>query len=262
MIDLHCHILPGLDDGAPDMETSLAMARLAVADGITVTACTPHITPGVYDNRGPAILDAITALQRELDAAGIPLVLTSGADIHLAPGLRDALRSGRTPSLGGTRYFLLEPPHHVAPPRLEAVTQDLIEAGLIPLVTHPERLTWIEDHYDTMMRLADAGALMQITAGSVTGRFGKRPRYWAERMLDDGLVHVLATDAHNLRNRAPSMAEARDRVAARLGPEEATRMVLTRPKAVLANAPPRDLPSLVSSTARRPRGLMSRLFQV
>jgi protein-tyrosine phosphatase len=231
-------MLPGIDDGAPDLETSLSMARIAVADGITVTACTPHIHPGVYDNHGPGIKAAIADLQRELDAADIALKLICGADTHIANDLVDGLQSGRVASLNDTRYFLFEPPHHVAPPRMEEVVFDVMAAGFTPLLTHPERLTWIEDHYDAVVRLADRGALMQITAGSVTGRFGRRPKYWAERMLDEGLVHILATDAHNLRNREPVLSPARDLVAKRLGDEEATQMVLTRPQKIVDGAAP------------------------
>ena len=94
MIDLHCHILPGIDDGAPDLETSIAMAKIAVADGITVTACTPHMMPGVYDNLGPDVRERITALQSELDRRQIALKLITGADIHLQEGLGARLKSG------------------------------------------------------------------------------------------------------------------------------------------------------------------------
>jgi protein-tyrosine phosphatase len=278
LIDLHCHLLPGIDDGATDLETALAMAKIAVADGVEIIACTPHITPGVYDNQGPDIALAIISLQAALDAAGIPLQLTCGADAHLAPELGQGLRSGRVPSLGGSRYFLLEPPHHVAPPRLDLAVQDLLDQGYVPVITHPERLTWIEDHYNQMKALVGAGAWLQITAGSLTGRFGPRPRYWAERMVDEGLTHILATDAHNLRNRAPHLAEGREAVAARLGAEEARRMVLDRPRGMLANADPETLsppnpprPGLslsglsisgLSLSGARARGWMSKLFHV
>ncbi len=238
MIDLHCHILPGIDDGAPDLETALEMARVAVADGIEITACTPHIHRGVYDNAGPAIALAIAALQAELDRAGIPLKLIAGADTHIDGELVEGLRSGRIASLNGSDYFLFEPPHHVAPPRMEDVVFDVMLAGYRPILTHPERLTWIEDHYDAIVRMAGRGVLMQITAGSIEGRFGKRPLYWAERMLDEGLVHILATDAHNLRNRKPVLSAARERVAERLGEAEATAMVTSRPAAIIANRPP------------------------
>lgn len=263
MIDLHCHLLPGIDDGAPDLETSLEMARLAVADGIKVTACTPHIMPGYYENTGPDIRARVARLQVQLQAAGIPLELTTGADVHLVPGLASGLRSGHLLTLADSRYFLFEPPHHVAPPRMEDAVFDVMAAGYQPLITHPERLRWIESHYEVMTRVAHAGAWMQITAGSLTGRFGKRAQYWAERMLDDGLVHVLATDAHNLRNRKPALAEARDLVARRLGEQAATDMVLTRPLAVLEDAPPASLPPAVGvrrEPTKRP-GLLSRLFR-
>jgi len=262
VIDLHCHILPGIDDGAPDLETSLEMARIAVADGITITACTPHITPGVYDNTGPDILERIAALQLELDRAGIDLRLTSGADAHVMTGMVEGLKSKHIPSLAGSRYFLFEPPHHVAPPRLEDLAFECLTAGFVPVLTHPERLTWIEDHYEVMVRLAHAGVWMQITCGSVTGRFGAKPQFWAQRMLDEGLVHILATDAHNLRNRKPKMAEARDAVALRLGEQAAIDMVLTRPRGILDDVLPTDLPDRVGAAAptRAKSGFFARMF--
>ena len=255
-------MLPGIDDGAPDMETALAMARIAVEDGITVTACTPHITPGIYDNDGPGIAAAIGGLQHRLDAEGIAMRLVRGADAHLAPDLAQGLASGRVPSLNGSRYFLFEPPHHVAPPQMASYCLELLDLGHTPLVTHPERLSWIEGHYEMMQRMAAAGAWMQITAGSLTGRFGRRPRYWAERMLDDGIVHVLATDAHNLGNRAPRLAEGRDAAAERIGEDEATHLVLTRPQGILDDRPPGELPPCPGD-AKKPRsgGFMRRFFK-
>ena len=172
MIDLHCHMLPGIDDGAPDVETALELARIAVADGITTLACTPHIYAGLYENNGPDIKRAVAQLRSQLQAADIPLNLTHGADTHLAPDLVAGLRNQHIPSLHDSRYFLLEPPHHVAPPRLEQSVFDLLAAGYIPVITHPERLTWISGHYEVFQQLAKAGAWVQVTAGSLTGHFG------------------------------------------------------------------------------------------
>lgn len=264
LIDLHCHLLPGIDDGAPDLETSLEMARIAVADGITTIACTPHIYPGLYENNGPDILRRVAALQEDLDCAGIPLTLTAGCDAHLTPTMVAELDSGHIPTIAGSRYFLFEPPHHVAPPRLAESVIATRDAGYMPIVTHPERLSWIESHYETMKTLAGAGAWMQLTAGSVTGRFGKRAQYWSERMLDEGLVHLLATDAHNLRNRKPQMREAVDMVAARLGERAATDMVRTRPRMVLENADPATAPATVGTVPVRSGGgfgALRRLFR-
>ncbi len=251
MIDLHCHMLPGIDDGAPDLAVSLAMARMAAADGITMVACTPHIYPGLYENTAAGIAKAIDALRSALTEAGIALELTIGADTHLTPDLVAGLRSGRIPTLGGSRYFLFEPPHHVEPPRFEDSVFAVMAAGYVPVVTHPERLTWIEDRYAVFPRLARAGAWMQITAGSVTGRFGRRPRYWAERMLDEGVVHLLATDSHHVDRRPPLLAEARAAAAERLGAGEATHLVQTRARCILDNSAPDEAPLLPGA---RPSG--------
>ena len=250
MLDLHCHLLPGIDDGAVDLDMALEMARMAVADGITTVACTPHIYPGMYDNTGDGIRAAITALRLELASRDIDLQLVEGADVHLDQGLADSIRAGRIPTLAGSRYLLLEPPHHVAPPRFEDTVFQLMVAGYVPVITHPERLSWIEGHYEVFQRLVKAGSWMQITAGSVTGRFGKRPRYWAERMLDEHLVHILATDAHHPRRRPPLLAEGRDAAANRVGEQEATHMVVTRPQGIVDNLEPGELPGLVQKNSQ------------
>ena len=266
MIDLHCHILPGIDDGSPDVETSLRMARKAVADGIRVIACTPHIYPGLYENTATGIHEEVAALQAVFDDAGIDLKLSFGADTHLTPDLVAGLRGGRIPSLGDTRYFLLEPPHHVAPPHFEDFVFNVLTAGYVPIITHPERLTWVEDHYDVFVRLAQAGAWMQLTAGSVTGRFGERTRYWAERFLDDGVVHILATDAHSVDRRPPLLAEGRDAAAQRLGEQEATNLVETRPRGILADLDPGSMPAVPRELGDYPSaragktGFFARLF--
>jgi protein-tyrosine phosphatase len=244
LIDLHSHLLPGIDDGSKDLAMSLAMARVAAADGITTIACTPHILPGVYNNSGPAIRRAVARLAESIAKAGIPITLVTGADVHIAPDLEAQLRDGRVLTLNDSRYLLLEPPHHVLPPRFEDLIFELQAAGYFPILTHPERLSWLEGHYDLIGRLVSSSVLMQITAGSVMGRFGRRPRYWAERMLDEGLCHLLATDAHNTEQRAPRMAEARDVVAQRLGDDEAINLILRRPQDILNNLSPAELPPL------------------
>jgi len=242
MFDLHCHLLPGIDDGAVDLEMSLAMARIAVADGICVTACTPHIYPGMYDNTGDGIRAAVAKLQHALDDAGIALQLVVGADVHLDPDLLAGLRDGRVPTIAGSRYLLLEPPHHVAPPRFEASVFSLMAAGYTPVITHPERLSWVETHYDLFVRLAQRGAWMQITSGALTGRFGRRCRYWAERFTTEGHTMILATDAHHPQRRPPLLAEGREAAAALVGADEARHMVETRPAGIVANTAADALP--------------------
>jgi protein-tyrosine phosphatase len=242
VIDLHCHILPGIDDGASDLSVSLEMARASVADGVTVLACTPHILPGLYHNTGPQIRQATLELQQALDTQGIPLRLVTGADVHIVPDFVAGLRSGRLLSLADTRYALVEPPHHVAPLRLEEFFFSLVVAGYVPILTHPERLSWIEAHYAAIQRLVRSGVWMQITAGSLTGAFGRSAQYWANRMLDEGCVHILATDAHDTKRRPPTLSRGRDVAAKRVGDQEAEHLVMTRPLGILENEAPSGLP--------------------
>jgi protein-tyrosine phosphatase len=171
------------------------------------------------------------------------------------PALLDQLQAGSVPTFNGGRYFLLEPPHHVAPPNFEAFVFRLMAAGYVPIVTHPERLSWIEQDYAVFGRLARNGAWMQLTAGSLTGRFGSGARYWGERMLDEGLVHILATDAHGLKRRPPLLAEGVKAAARWVGAEEARRMVFERPAAALADTDPSQVaPMLAGVEAKLKRG--------
>lgn len=240
MIDLHCHILPGIDDGAKTLDDAVEMARIAVADGIRVQACTPHIYPGMYMNDSQGIEAARLALQAVLDEQGIALQLVTGADVHLVPGLVDGLNGGRVPTLHGSRYVLLEPSHTTPPPRFEESVFNLIAAGYTPVITHPERLTWVEGHYPVFQRLIGMGAWMQVTAGALTGTFGSRAKYWGERFIGDGLTHILATDAHSTGRRRPQLTPALEVVTHLIGAEEAHRLVHERPQAILDNRPPAD----------------------
>lgn len=261
MIDLHSHLLPGIDDGAPDLETALKMARIAADDGIKVMACTPHIYPGMFENSGPDIKLRVAELQARLNEAGINLKLTWGADAHVVPDLLEKLKSGAVPSLNDTHYFLLEPPHHVAPPRFAEFAFSFLAAGYVPVITHPERLSWIEEHYDTFCDLSDKGVWMQITAGSLTGRFGQAARYWGERMLDEGRVHILATDAHSPDRRPPLLAEGREEAAKWVGREEAQHLVESRPLGILKNRSPADLPPIPrAAVGGKRRNIWNRLF--
>ena len=235
MIDLHCHILPGIDDGAGDLAMALAMARMAVDDGIVTIACTPHILPGVYNNTRVNIEAAVLRLTVEIEEAGIPLQLTTGADVHIAPDLLEGLKNGRVPTIADSRYFLLEPPDHIVPPRMSDVVFGIIAAGYVPILTHPERLTWLEKNYALVKQMAAGGVLIQLTAGSFFGRFGRRAKYWSERMLDEGMVDLVATDAHNVDHRPPLLTPARDFISERAGDEIAKLLVVTNPLHILEN---------------------------
>ena len=241
MIDLHCHILPEIDDGAKDIDMAIAMARIAVEDGIAEIACTPHIFPGVYENTTSSIRAATEKFQLALELLCIPLKLSFASDTHMMPDLVDRLKAKTVPTFNDGRYFLLEPPHHLAPPNFEAFVFKVATSGYVPIITHPERLTWVPEYYEVFERMAKSGVWLQITAGSLTGHFGKTAKYWAERMLADGIVHIIASDAHNIQRRAPRMAEAVHIASRWVGLEEALRTVSDRPRAILENRDPQEI---------------------
>src|SRR5207249_11676772 len=154
---------------------------------------------------------------------------------------------GRILTLAGSRYLLLEPPHHVMPPQLDDCIFRLQSAGYVAILTHPERLSWIGPQYALVRRMVHKGLWIQLTAGSLTGRFGQGPRYWAERMLDEGLCHVIATDAHNTSTRPPHMARAQAMAEHRLGAAEAANIFRIRPRGVIENVSPGMLPPVPGS---------------
>lgn len=241
MYDLHCHLLPSIDDGAPSLDVALEMSRIQVDQGVETVACTPHILPGLYHNTGQDIVERVEKLRMELAAAQIPLTLVAGADNHVTANFVGQLDDGHLLSIGQSRYVLVEPPHHVAPVRLEDVFFDLLLADYTPVLTHPERLTWIETKYDLVTELADKGVWMQITSGSLLGRFGKRAKYWAERMICEGRAHILASDAHNCKRRPPDLGRGARAAEALIGADEAHLLVVTRPAAVLNNLHPTNV---------------------
>ncbi len=244
MIDLHSHILPGLDDGSPDIATSLEMARMAVSDGITVMACTPHLMSGIYDNDASDIRLKVNEFQKRLGDAGIDLSLVVGSDAHIRPDFLSCLRDGRILCLNDSRYVLFEPPHNIVPQRLEDLLFSMVVDGYVPVLTHPERLKWIEQHFAMFERLVIAGVWMQVTGGSLTGRFGRRPKYWAEKMLASGMVRILASDAHNLTSRPPILSDAFAIAKTEVGLEEAKNLVIMRPVNILDNEPPENSPPI------------------
>jgi protein-tyrosine phosphatase len=241
LIDLHCHILPGIDDGAPGIEISLNMAAALIDDGVEAVVCTPHILPGLYPNTGPQIRAATEELRSALARSGLRLDLFSGSDAHVSLDFVTKLRSGEILTLADSRYVLVELPMHVRPEPLNKIFFELIVAGFVPILSHPERLPWIEAQYRLIERWVQTGVWLQLTSGSLLGKFGRPAKYWAERLLDDGIVHLLATDAHDMNRRAPDLKRGRDTAAARVGEHEANNLVMARPRGILANLSPSKL---------------------
>jgi protein-tyrosine phosphatase len=206
--DVHCHLLPGIDDGARDWGESLAMARLAVADGMTTMIVTPHQLGSFARNRADQIRKLTSELQLRLSAANIPLQVLPGGEVRIEPGLVDRLDSDEILTLGDYhRHILLELPHEEYIP-IENLAADLKQRQLTVILAHPERNGGFLDQPDLIEPLVDAGLLMQITADSLCGIVGPEPQQLAEWMIERGLVHFVSTDSHGLRTRRPLMGRA------------------------------------------------------
>ena len=239
MIDLHSHILPKLCDGSQDLETSIAMAELAVADGITHLACTPHIYPPIYCNHTAGITAAMLKLQQEFEQRDIPLQLIIGADVNMTPEVMMGLKKGTIPTLNHSRYFLLEPSHHNPVSNFIGQIENFLYAGYVPVITHPERLRWVNEKYHEFIQAVQLGAWIQITAGAITGDFGSIAKKNAERFLKDGYVHIIASDAHSIQKRPPILSRGIESAISLINSEaEVLRMVYDRPQAILDNAEP------------------------
>ena len=202
MIDIHCHILPGLDDGASDLEVSLEMCRVAQADGIKIIVATPHCQNGLYQNNQGTILPVVDQLKKRLNTEGISLEILPGADIHLSPEIIPFLKDNPQLLLGG-RYFLLELPAQSIPHEIRDLIFKLQLAGYAPIITHPERNTVIQGRPSLLEEWVGSGVLVQVTAMSLTGAFGGLVEDCAWQLLRSGLIQVIATDAHSRRRRPP-----------------------------------------------------------
>lgn len=233
MIDLHSHILHAIDDGAANMQVALDMARFAAEDGVEVMACTPHFLPGVYD---PDVVDVVTRVNelndRLLDE-GIDLVVVSGCEAHVRPDMVTRLKSGEILTLHSSRYVLVEAPPAVLPPHLDQLFMNIIGAGFKPILAHVERYRWAERALTWVQRMSSAGVLMQVTAGSFFGDYGRSAKELSLRFLDAGLVDVVASDAHDLTRRPPGLSKAWNLVRSERGEAEARLIFKERPEFIL-----------------------------
>jgi protein-tyrosine phosphatase len=237
MIDIHHHLLWGLDDGASNIETSLAMARIAVADGITHVVCSPHAN-GIYAYDPRVVADKIDALKSFLDYEKITLQLGRGCDFHLSYDNMLAAKSDPSRySINGLGYLLVEIPDFGVPLGLTEVFYELRLAGLTPVLTHPERNPTLQQDRSRLMDWLRGGVLLQVTAGSVLGRMGRNAERMAHELLSNRWVHFLATDAHNTTSRPPQMREASELVAKKYGPEYAHLLCVTNPLAAFNGKP-------------------------
>ena len=231
-VDIHCHMIPGIDDGSKSWDQSLAMGEMAVADGIETIAVTPHQLGSYTHNHGQLVRSRTAELQQLLDDHRLPLQVLPGADVRIEPGMLEKLRSGDVLTLADQRkHVLLELPHELYFP-LDDVLGDLHRAGLVGILSHPERNQGLLKKPQLIEPLVDSGCLMQVTCSSLMGTFGSAPQQMAEWMQEQGLVHFLATDAHGPNSRRPLMRRAFERAAEIVDEEIATLLCCRNPAAV------------------------------
>ncbi len=239
MIDLHCHLLPGVDDGAEDLDRALGLARMAVADGIKLSVLTPHVHLGRYDNDRSSITARVAAFQAALDNAGIALQVRGGGEVRIGPELMDMLATDAVPFMGlmgGDRVMLLEFPHSHIPAGSDRFVRWLVSQRVRPLIAHPERNKDVMAQPARIKPFVDMGCLLQLTAGSVLGHFGEAARAASERFLDDDMVFALATDAHDATRRPPILSQARDLLTQRGQDVLAQRLTRSNPARLLGLA--------------------------
>ncbi|MFC1813024.1 tyrosine-protein phosphatase [Thermodesulfobacteriota bacterium] len=239
MIDIHCHILPGVDDGPSTLSESIAMAKQAAADGIQTVVATPHTLNEVYHNSAVDVNAHVDRLREALAKERIELDLRPGSDAHLCVEMAEKVLAGEVATIDNNgQYLLIEFPVQVMPVGFKGELFQLKLKGITPIITHPERNTVFQQKTELLYDLVNMGCLLQITAMSITGEFGEEPMKSARRMLELRLAHIIATDAHSPEIRPPILSPGVEAAARVLGNlTEAEEMVTIRPQAILEGKP-------------------------
>ncbi len=233
-IDIHCHLLPSIDDGARSWDEALEMAKMAVENGIGTIVATPHQGGTFKHNHADTILRLVEELREQLAKHNVPLQVLPGADVRLGNDLtRDIMRGAILTLANQRRHLLIDLPHERFVP-LQTVLADLQSAEIAAVLSHPERNQGLLKRRELVEQLVDAGCLMQVTSGSLLGTFGPQCQDLAVWMLGHGLVHFVATDAHGMHSRRPLLRRAYERLTELVGREEATELCCRNPARVVA----------------------------
>ncbi len=235
MIDIHCHILPGLDDGAAELDDSIAIAAAAVADGTRTVVATPHGAKWAYNGSLAETQRKVSELQAEISSRGVDLEVLTGLEAHITPDLAELHDRGGVFTLNGSRYLLVEFPLQILPVYTDQALFDLQVRQLIPVIAHPERNLAIAAKPEILWRMVSHGMLAQVTAGSLVGLFGPKTREVAELLVTHRLVHVIASDAHSVTGRGPVLSAAVKRAGELIGQDAAGAMVTVTPWTILRN---------------------------
>jgi protein-tyrosine phosphatase len=258
VFDIHAHILPALDDGPRTAEEAIATISALAAEGITGIVATPHFNDRYPHVAASEVQAHVNRLQCLVYQAGISVQLWAGHEVHLDAGVAAALAQGLAATINHGPYVLLELPTHEFPVFLHGLIGQIRSKGFVPVIAHAERYTPVWQNPEVLIPLIEAGALLQITASSLVGFFGRRARQTAEMLLQHNLAHVLASDAHAVSDRPPRFATGLRAAEALMGRERVREMVIEVPRAIVYGGPvavPRILaPPRMKPGARAPDG--------
>lgn len=262
MIDIHTHVLPGVDDGARDLDTALAMLEQAVADATTHLICTPHVLSRVSPEWEQRCLANFERLQEAAGRRGWPLELLLGGEIYLQADLLEYRRHRFFTLDRGGKYVLLELPAIEIPQFTETVLFNLRLQGYYVVLAHPERNSSLLGRLDRIRTLVERGAWVQVNAGSLLGRFGSEVERFSRKLIRDRLVHFVASDAHDPASRKPVLSPAATWVTEHAGPDVAYRLFTGNPRQLLTGEPLEvpDLPEPEEQPGRF-RRLLNKIFK-
>ncbi|HKN17005.1 MAG TPA: CpsB/CapC family capsule biosynthesis tyrosine phosphatase [Candidatus Sulfotelmatobacter sp.] len=251
MVDIHSHILPEVDDGAKSWDISVAMCRMAAADGITHQVATPHANDRYHYDR-PYLQGLVEHLQQRV---GNALTLSLGCDFHLSyDNLQDVLANPSRYAITGTHYMLVELSNYSVPQQITDCFMKLGDCGITGVITHPERNPILRESPQRVVEWAEQGCVIQMTGSALTGFWGERVRRAAHWLLEHDAVHVLATDAHDTEKRVPILSTAREAAAEICGEEVADALVEGNPAAIIQSQPLPYFPRPVSGSYRKTSG--------
>lgn len=234
MIDLHNHILPGLDDGADTWPKSIDMARMAYEDGIAGIVCTPHWIPGKYNNQRTQIIAAVNEFRNHLAEKNIALKIYPGAELRLDIALPEKISAGELMTINDTGvYALIELPEDSIPDNLEDFLWHLALKNIKPIISHVERHPLLQKNPKRLVKWVEMGVLTQLTAASVLEKFTPEIRDFSLMLLEHRLVHILVTDSHGRHTRLPKLYEGYETVENVIGREAARKMVYDLPKDII-----------------------------
>ena len=235
MIDIHTHILPGLDDGPEHLDESIKMCKMAYADGVRTIVATPHMNDGMYNVKVSQVAEGVERLADALASEGVMMKILPGGDISLTPETLPKLESGDLACVAfNGKYAMIELPSDVVPSNIHEVIFELQTAGYSLIISHIERNLAVQRNLGIARKIASWDTLMQVTAASIVGDFGRETQKCAQELIEQRLGHVVASDMHRINKRPPGrMTRAREMVSEIMTPQEVDEMFEERPRSII-----------------------------